>query len=207
MGVNTYILDRRRQRLSIGNAVFEVGSLRQFWKITELDADRGGELMAASRHALPSPKAAIVIQVLEMTVAASGSAVRAHPVIGWDEGRSAVTDSGWDYLPTLGYAVRSADGEFVLHEETNEGLRPMNNERALQLGLLSSEGELVRHGQPEVVSCREVRGFIPGYLQADCTLADGTRHWLLVHTTAEEFPAPSWFVGKQPRAISEYVSH
>ena len=61
MGVNIFILDRRPARLAVAGVEQDVGSLRRFWKITELDEERSGELSAseAAASAIPSPKAAI----------------------------------------------------------------------------------------------------------------------------------------------------
>ena len=60
MGVNIFILQRRPVRLSVGGVAQSVGSLRRFWKITELDNERGAELDAeeAAARAISSPSAA-----------------------------------------------------------------------------------------------------------------------------------------------------
>src|ERR1700733_3195558 len=121
MGVNIFILDRRPVKLAVAGVVQDVGSLRRFWKITELDEERAGELSAseAAVSAMPSPKAALIADIVEIPLASKPEIkVSAHEVIGWDEGRTRVTDMGWDYLPVLGYAVRDPEsGIFVLHEE------------------------------------------------------------------------------------------
>ena len=58
-------------------------------------------------------------------------------MIGWDEGRTRVTDMGWDYLPTLGYGVRDREsGSFVFHEDRAGALYPVSRERASELGLI-----------------------------------------------------------------------
>jgi hypothetical protein len=58
MGVNIFILDRRPAKLAVAGVVQDVGSLRGFWKITELDEERAAELSAweAAVSAIPSPK-------------------------------------------------------------------------------------------------------------------------------------------------------
>ncbi len=121
MGVNIYILDRRPARLSVGGVEQNIGSLRRFWKITEIDDERSKELETAeaTAGAIASPPAAMLADVYDMTLGSEdGASVKAHLVIGWDAGRTRVTDMGWDYLPTLGYGVRDRDsGAFVLHEE------------------------------------------------------------------------------------------
>ena len=129
MGVNIFILDRRATKLAIAGVVQDVGSLRRFWKITELDEERAGELSAseAAVSAMPSPKAAMIADVVEVPLASRPDIeISAHQVIGWDEGRTSVTDMGWDYLPVLGYAVRDPDsGVFTLHERCDGVLHPL----------------------------------------------------------------------------------
>jgi hypothetical protein len=120
MGVNIFIPDRRLAKLAVAGVVQDVGSLRRFWKITELDEERAGELGAseATVSAMPSPKAAMIADVVEVPLALRPDIeISAHQVIGWDEGRTSVTDMGWDYLPVPGYAVRDPEnGLFTLYE-------------------------------------------------------------------------------------------
>jgi hypothetical protein len=75
MGVNISILDRRPVKLAIAGTTQNIGSLRGFWKITELDEERAGELSASKAivAGMPSPKAAMVADVVEMPLgSASG---------------------------------------------------------------------------------------------------------------------------------------
>ena len=209
MGVNIYILDRRPARLSIGGVEQSVGSLRRFWKTTELDNARLSELEASEEAAcaIASPSAAMLADVYDMPLTSDkGVFVKAHLVIGWDEGRASVTDMGWDYLPILGYGVRHREtGTFVLHEEKEGALYPVSRERAVEAGLISSGGQLVPHGQPLVVQCRSVRPYIAGYAEADCTFNNGNAVKLLIGVTGEGLPDPAWFVGKKPRQAEHYV--
>jgi hypothetical protein len=78
----------------------------------------------AAVSSLRSPEAALLADVEDIPLgSASGVTVRAHLVIGWDEGRTSITDMGWDYLPVLGYAVRDpVTRSFVLHEERDGAL-------------------------------------------------------------------------------------
>ena len=209
MGVNIFILDRRPAKLTVAGIEQDVGSLRRFWKITELDEERSSELSTSEAVAssMPSPKAAMVADVVEMPLGStSGIDVRAHLVIGWDEGRTSVTDMGWDYLPVLGYAVRDpGSGVFVLHEERDHALHPLNRERALGLGLIGPNGQLTRRGQPVISECRSVRSyFLEGYAEADCTFDNGTSDRLLVATSDTELPKEAWFVGKRPMDVQRY---
>jgi hypothetical protein len=205
MGVSIYILDRRRTEISVGGAVCEVGTLRRFWKITEMDAERSAELSATAAYAIPSPFAVLAAEPVELPLSANGVGVKAHLLIGWDEGRISVTDAGWDYLPILGYVVRNKAGEFVLHEKTDAGLVVMSRERALKLNLIQADGHLVRHGQPVISDCQAVKPFIQGYAEADCTFASGQKQRLLIGIMEGEIPPPAWLIGRTPREVSEYV--
>jgi hypothetical protein len=208
MGVNIFILDRRPTKLAVAGVEQNVGSLRRFWKITELDEERADELakseMAVS--AMPSPKAAMVADVVEIPLGSkSGVEVQAHPVIGWDEGRTSVTDMGWDYLPVLGYAVRDPDsGIFTLHEYRDDSLHWLGRDRAAEIGLIASDGQLMRRGQPVIRDCRSVRLVITGYAEADCTFDNGRQEMVWINVAEGSLPEPSWFVGKSPREVKKY---
>jgi hypothetical protein len=144
VGVNIFILDRRRAKLDVAGVVVSVGLLRRFWKITELDEKRADELARDEHAALAqsSPHAAIVVDVMEFQQ--HGSTVRAHQVIGWEPGRAKVTDMGWDYLPAIGFAVRNPDTDvFVLHEEVGSELIPLTRDRALATGLMCKSLDLI----------------------------------------------------------------
>jgi hypothetical protein len=208
MGVNVYILDRRTARLDVGGTSHAVGWLRRSWKITELNAGRTIELEAAkaSARSIASPPAAMLADVADMPLgSADGPQVSAHLVIGWDEGRTIVTDMGWDYLPVLGYGVRDAEGGgFALHEERDGALHPIGRERAAELGLAGPDGRMVRHGQPTIAECRSVRRYVAGYAEADCTFDDGRTERLLVGIEGDGLPDPSWLVGRKPRQAERY---
>jgi hypothetical protein len=208
MGVNIFILDRRPVKLAVGGVEQDVGSLRRFWKITELDEERAGELSASEAVVAgrPSPKAAMVADVVEMPLGStSGVEVRAHPVIGWDKGRTRVTDMGWDFLPVLGYAVRDLENDaFVLHEMRDGALYRMNHERALELGLLGADGHLVEHEQPVITACENVRPFLDRYADADCTLSDGRKEKLMTVIEGGGLPPTDWFIGKKPMQVEKY---
>lgn len=208
MGVNIFILDRRRAKLAVAGIVQNVGSLRRFWKITELDDERSAELRSseATAAAMPSPKAAMLADVDEMPLGSeSGIKVRAHMVIGWDEGRTSVTDMGWDFLPVLGFAVRDPDSKvFVLYEERDRALHRLDRERAVELGLIGPNGQLARLGQPTISECRSVRPFISGYVEAACTFDDGRQQKLLISVADGQLPDPSWLAGKKPMQVEHY---
>jgi hypothetical protein len=205
MGVNTFLLDRRTATLLIGGSKQTVGTLRRFFKFTELGDERVAELDAAA-HITPSPAAALVVDISELPLASTpDKPVAAHLVLGWDEGRGSVTDFGWDYLPRLGYAVRDrANGEYTLHEERTGLLHPIDDLRARELDLLAAGGELIRHGQPRITTCRSVRSYIPGYAEADCTFNSGAENKLLVAVSDGQLPPKTWFVGKRPMDVERY---
>jgi hypothetical protein len=210
VGVNIFILDRRPAKLAVAGVEHEVGSLRGFWKITELDEERAGDLSAweAAVSAMPSPKAALIADVVEMPLASkTGIEVSAHLVIGWDEGRTSVTDMGWDYLPVLGYAVRDpASGIFALHERRDGALHRLDHDRAVELGLIGPDGQLLRRGQPVITGCENVRAFLDKYADADCTLSTGNNETLMTAIEGGELPSAEWFVGKTPMQIKNYPS-
>ena len=170
MGVNTFLLDRRTATLFVGGSEQTVGTLRRFFKITELDDERAAELDAAACIApitggrIRSGHLGIVARKIP------DKPVAAHLVLGWDEGRGSVTDFGWDYLPQLGYAIRDRDtGHYILHEEREGLLHAIDNRRAHELGLLTAGGELIRHGQPRIATCRSVLPYIQQYVLMPCT--------------------------------------
>jgi len=210
MGVNIFILDRRPAKLVVAGVVQDVGSLRRFWKITELDEERVGELGAseAAVSAIPSPKAALIADVVEIPLASKPEIeVSAHEVIGWDEGRTRVTDMRWDYLPVLGYAVRDPEtGVFVLHEKQDGVLRPLDRDRAIELGLTGPDGQIIRRGQPVITGCENVRSFLDRYADADCTLSTGNKVTLMTAVEGGELPPTEWFVGKKPMQVEQYPS-
>jgi hypothetical protein len=208
MGVNIFILDRRPAQLAIGGTTHAVGSLRRSWKITEVDGARADEMSASEALAarMPSPKVAMLADVSEMPVdSSSGISVRAHLVIGWDEGRTRVTDMGWDYLPVLGYAVRDPDSAtFVLYEERDQALHRMDQARAIELGLIGVDGQLLSQGQPVIMKCRSVHPFIAGYAEADCTFDNGRKERLLIGVADGVLPEPEWLHGKTPMQAAQF---
>ena len=208
MGVNIYLLDRRPVRLSVAGVVQSVGAVRPSWKITELDEKRAAEVRASEEAvaAMPSPKAAMVADIFELPLGTkSGKQVRAHLVIGWDEGRTSVSDMKWDYLPILGYAVRDQHNDtFVLYEERDGILHQLDRKRALELSLTGPDGNLVTHGQPVVTACEHVRPFLDKYADADCTLSSGIKETLMTTIEGDELPPAGWFIGKRPMDLARF---
>jgi hypothetical protein len=207
MGVNIFLLDRRTVTLLIGTTKQVVGTLRPFFKLTELDDDRADERNAAARIT-PSPAAALVVDISEMPLAGEpDKPVATHLVLGWDEGRGSVTDLGWDYLPQLGYAVRNAaTQQYVLFEPRNRLLYPIDTNRALELGLIDGNGRLIRRGQPVITGCDNVRPFLDRYADADCTLSSGATETLMTTIEGGNLPPAEWFIGKTPREVAKYPS-
>jgi hypothetical protein len=131
--------------------------------------------------------------------------VQAHLVLGWDADRASIADIDIEFMPTLGYAVRAlGENGYVLFESQASLLYPMSNDRAIELGILSETGTLIRRGQLKIVECQSVRPFIPGYAMADCVLANGRRAEVMTRLDADELPTPAWYVGKRP---SDAASH
>jgi hypothetical protein len=208
MGVNTFILDRRAATLLVGSSRQTVGTLRRFYKITELDQHRAAEVVAAdaAAKATPSPAAVLVMDVTELPLAGeSGKPAAAHLVLGWDEGRGSVTDLGWDYLLQLGYAVRDATSrDYLLYEERCGVLHRIDDARAEELGLLDANHRLIRRGQPRIAVCHSVRRYIDGWAEADCTFDRGGGDKLLIAICEEQLPPKSWLVGKRPIEVERY---
>jgi hypothetical protein len=200
MGVQTYLLDRRKVTLLIAGQPVEIGTLRRFWKVTEIDSERAAEIEAAkaSIAGKGAPPAVMVADAAEIPLAVEPSRpVSAHLVIGWDADRSSVTDFGWDYLPALGYAV---------HEERAGVLHPVTTSRAIELGIQDDAGKFQRRGQPSITECRSVRPYISSYAQADCTLSDGQTAEILTSVESGTLPDSTWYVGKRPADVARYMA-
>jgi hypothetical protein len=208
LGVQIYLLDRRTVTLLVGNHSHKIGTLRRSWKVTEIDGDRAAEIEAAKANIAGegAPPAVMVADVAEIPLAIEPSRpVAAHLVIGWDADRSSVTDFAWDYLPALGYAVRStSSAEHALHEERAGVLHPMTTSRAIELGILDDAGKFQRRGQPSITKCRSVRPYISSYAQADCTLSNGQIAEILTSVESEMLPDSTWYVGKRPADVAHY---
>jgi hypothetical protein len=211
MGVQIYVLDRRPVTLLVDGAAEKIGTARSFWKVTEMDKERGAEIDAvkASLRGKPAPVAVMIAAVSELPLAsAPGRDIAAHLVLGWDEDRASVTDFAWDYLPVLGYAVKTADAaDYTLHEERDGLLHHMTKSRALELGILDAAGELVRRGQPSIIECRAVKPYISVYAEADCLLSDGRAVEILTSIEAGNLPAPAWYAGKRPADVAAFPAH
>ena len=208
MGVQIYLLDRRTVTLLVGADRQQIGTLRRSWKVTEIDGDRAADIEAAKANIAGqgAPLAVMLADVAEIPLAAEPiQPVPAHLVLGWDADRSSVTDFGWDYLPALGYAVRStAPAEYALHEERAGVLHPVTTGRAVELGILDGAGKFQRRGQPSITECRSVRPYISSYAQADCTLSNGQIVELLTSVKPGTLPDSTWYVGKRPADAAHY---
>jgi hypothetical protein len=208
MGVQIYLLDRRKVTLLVDDLVQEIGTLRRSWKVTEIDGERAMEIdpAKAGLQGKTAPVAVMVADVAELPLVAEPSKpVAAHLVLGWDADRSSVTDFEWDYLPILGYAVQtSASVGYILHEERAGGLSPVTRIRAVELGIHDQAGQFLRQGQPSIAECRSVRPYTTSYAQADCILSNGQAAEILTSIEAGETPEPAWYTGKRPADVARY---
>jgi hypothetical protein len=208
MGVQTYLLDRRKVTLLVAGQPVEIGTLRRFWKVTEIDSERAAEIEAAKTSIAGerAPPAVMIADVADIPLAIEPSRpIAAHLVIGWDADRSSVTDFGWDYLPALGYAVRGTNSaEYALYEERAGVLHPVTTSRAIELGIQDDAGKFQRRGQPSITECRSVRPYISSYAQADCTLSEGQTAEILTSVGSGTLPDPTWYVGKRPADVARY---
>ena len=214
MGVQLYILDHRQTSLVIGGTHHLIGTLRRSWKLTEIDADRAAEISAGeeSLKGNASPAAAMVAEVVELPILGTpGQPIAAHVVIGWDANRYSVTDMAWDFLPVLGFAVRSpGTDDFVLQEEREGGFVPMTEARAMELTILDPAGRLARHGQPPIAKCLAVKLLIESHAIATCELVDGRSAELVTELTSGDLPSMDWYIGKLPaetRVFSASSAH
>jgi hypothetical protein len=148
----------------------------------------------------------MIADVAELPLASAPSrAIVVHLVLGWDEDRASVTDFAWEYLPALGYAVKTIDSAgYALHEERGGLLYPVTESRALALGLLDAGGRFVRHGQPSITECRAVKPYINLYAEAQCLLSNGRIVEILTSIGAGSLPTPSWYKGKRPADVAIY---
>jgi hypothetical protein len=208
MGVQTYLLNRRTVILLVGGLRQEIGTLRRFWKVTEIDHARAEQIEAAKVNIVGTvaPLAVMTADAVDFPLATSPDVMaQAHVVLGWDADRYSVTDFGWDYLPVLGYSVRNSNtGDFTLYEELDGILYPVAKSRAIELGITNKAGQLIRHGQPLIAECQAVKPFITSYVEAECVLNDGRTVKLLSSIEPGELPAPAWYVGKRPSDIRSY---
>jgi hypothetical protein len=208
MGVQTYLLDRRMVTLFVGSVAVEIGTLRQYWKVTEIDNDRAAEIDAvkARLSGKPAPVAVMVADVAEMPLAnAPGRAAAVHLVLGWDEDRSSVTDFAWEYLPVLGYAVKMiGSAGYALHEEQDGVLHALNESRASAIGIFDASGRFIRRGQPSIIECRTVKPYINRYVEASCLLSDGQSVEVLTSIGLGGIPLPIWYKGKRPADVAVY---
>jgi len=185
-----------------------IATLRRFWKVTEIDDARAAEIDAAkaSLSGKLAPVAVMVADVTELPLASTPNmAAAVHLVLGWDEDRASVTDFLWEYLPVLGYAVKTIDSTgYALHEERDGLLYPMSESRAVVLGILDASGRFVRRGQPSITECRAVKPYINLYAEADCLLSDGRTVEILTSIGVGNLPTPSWYEGKRPADVAVY---
>jgi hypothetical protein len=209
LGVNIFILTPIQVEIEVCGLRQQIGTLRRFGKLTELDEQSSAEMRAleALLGQLIAPIAAMNADIIQNELeGGSRNPIKAHEVIGWDEDRTHVLDLNWDFLPTIGYAVQDHDRRvLVLHEKTSGGLRPVTQNQATASGLIDSAGRLVRQGQPKILECWNVRQVMTGYADANCRLENGETHRLLTATAEGEIPPSAWFVGKRQRDVRLYA--
>jgi hypothetical protein len=208
MGVNIYLLDRRAVEISIENERHTVGTLRPFWKITEINDERAAEMAAAKAELLgrDAPMAVMISDICDVALASDPRRKAAgHIVLGWDADRFSVADFDWEYLPVLGYAVKlSGSANYVLHETRDELLYPMAKERAIELQILDAAGALIRRGQPLISICHSVKSYIKKYVEARCVLRDGRSVEILTELDGAALPDLEWYKGKRPSDVQRY---
>ncbi len=209
MGVQIYLLDRRTATIRIEDLVFEIGTIRRFWKVTEMDEVRNAEIVKAASLIKDgyAPVAVMISDVYDLQLADSSKRLQAHLVLGWDADRTSVTDWHWDYLPELGYAVREVgSSEYVLYELQGDALHMMSRVTATKKGILDDAYSLVRRGQPVIAECLSVVPFISTSSEARCILSNGQEATILTTIDPGILPPAAWYVGKRPKDVSHYPS-
>jgi hypothetical protein len=209
MSVQLHLLEPKMVNLLIGNLSFKIGTLRRFWKVTEMTDERERDVEQAklSLNGTDAPLAAMVVDISDIPLCDTpGTDVSAHVVLGWDADRYLVADWDWDFLPVLGYAVRETSSNgYALHELQNGTLFRMTPMRAISVGIIDEGGRLRRCGQPTISSCQVVEPYLSNYVQAKCTLSDGRTAELLTRVGGQHLPESGWYIGKRPADITTYT--
>jgi hypothetical protein len=209
MGVQIFLLDHRKVRISIDGHNHMIGTLRRFCKVTEVDSARHAEIEAGKEtlRDKPSPNAVMVVSPIERPLAASPTIeVSAYPVLGWDKDRYEVTDWDWDHLPVLGYAVKDPDsGDYVLHELLQDHLYPLEISSAVKMGFMTQAGQLLRLGQPSISNCHNVRPFLSRFAEAECIMDNGRVAKICTKIEAGVLPDIAWYLGKRPLDVASFA--
>ncbi|HQT63380.1 MAG: hypothetical protein B7Z75_00020 [Acidocella sp. 20-57-95] len=139
MGVDLYLLNKRKTSVFIDGKKLRVGTASRLCKLTEITAWRA-EIIAENEAALAGqkmPKFVMIDAEYEMLTALSRRKQIANPILRWEENRTEVADYNWDDMQIVGYAVRDEETMvYSLYEERCEKLYPVSIARAVQLGML-----------------------------------------------------------------------
>lgn len=150
MGVEYYVIEGGSTELVVGGVANRVGKLRRIGKSTSQTASQieGAAERWKGRKA-PMP-AAVFVPGSEN---GSEGAIRA-----WENGLGGTNDWDWERLPLLGSAHIGADGRLVLHAVDSP--EPMSLPDAVEAGVASPDGKLVRRARPRIAeaSATRIRG-------------------------------------------------
>jgi hypothetical protein len=208
MGIQTYLLGGTKVRILIGGVPVKAGTLRRFWKVTEIEAERATEISAAEARVRKkaAPALVMVADVDEMPLADKpDQLVPAHLVLGWDPDRFMVTDFNWDYLPVIGYAVRqSMSDNYELYEEVDGFLKSITIASAIEGNILSRRHKYILKASPTISQCYSVGAFISNFAQARCALNNGCQVDLLTAIPNNILPNSNWYIGKRTLDVTRY---
>jgi hypothetical protein len=90
-------LDKRSVRLATGKTIYRIGTLRRFWKITEMTAVREQELRQTADAVTWSPQAVMLAEPCQkVTIISDNPSIQnAHQVLGWNLGQVKTNDFAW----------------------------------------------------------------------------------------------------------------
>ncbi|HQT43700.1 MAG TPA: hypothetical protein PLD79_06845 [Halothiobacillus sp.] len=141
MGVDLYLLNKRKTALVIDGKKTRIGTASRLCKLTEINEWRMATITAteAALAGQKMPKTVIIDIEYDMPMALSRETLNARPVLRWADDRTRVTDFEWDDLPVLGYAIRDNESHaYTLYEKRFGKLYPVSVDRAIEVGILAT---------------------------------------------------------------------
>jgi hypothetical protein len=137
MGVCYFRLTDRTVPIRIGSREFRAGVLRRIGKAGE------DSYVEAASSPDNGPSRPVPFAITEY-----GSE---GLVLGWEAGLKMTNDFDWSLLPRIG-STRIVGGERVVHAGQGPDTRPMTDEDAVRLGVVSADGEPAVFRRPRIVS-------------------------------------------------------
>jgi hypothetical protein len=212
MGIQLYLLGSRKTSFFIEDHSFQIGTLKRFYKSSEITPYRESQMaaVAAQVKAKPAPKAVMMESADESPYhlrlkSAPTRPANAHLLLGWERDRSSISDYKWDYLPVLGYLVESpTTGWLELYDENDGYLQLTSYKSAIKNGILNKAGQMDYFSQPGISKCLSLTGIGADHVTADCLLDNGELESLIVKVRNDNRPPLDWFSGKKPSQVVHY---